>query len=54
MHFQNPFDPNSIEDALKKRMYALKELVSTEENYVQDLSYIVNGWVMGIYYLFNN
>lgn len=26
-------------------MFALKELVSTEESYVQDLSLIVNGWV---------
>jgi len=33
----------SIEDILRKRMFALKELVSTEESYVQDLSLIVNG-----------
>lgn len=33
----------SIDDILRKRMFALKELVSTEESYVQDLSLIVNG-----------
>lgn len=42
-YFQNPFDPNAIDDAIKKRLFALKELVTTEENYVQDLSLIVNG-----------
>ena len=29
-------------------MFALKELVSTEESYVQDLSLIVHGWVGGV------
>lgn len=38
-------DSISIDDILRKRMFALKELVSTEESYVQDLSLIVNGWV---------
>lgn len=33
----------SVEDSLKKRMFALKELVSTEDSYVQDLALIVNG-----------
>lgn len=33
----------SIDDILRKRMFALKELVSTEESYVQDLSLIVHG-----------
>lgn len=36
-------DSISIDDILRKRMFALKELVSTEESYVQDLSLIVNG-----------
>lgn len=37
-------DPSiSIEDILKKRTFALRELVTTEESYVQDLSLIVNG-----------
>lgn len=33
----------TVDDILRKRMFALKELVSTEESYVQDLSLIVNG-----------
>lgn len=33
----------SIDDILRKRMFALKELYTTEESYVQDLSLIVNG-----------
>lgn len=33
----------SIDDILRKRMFAIKELVNTEESYVQDLSLIVNG-----------
>lgn len=34
--------------SLKKRMYALKELVHTEETYVQDLSLIVDGYIKEI------
>lgn len=33
----------TVDDILRKRMFALKELVNTEESYVQDLSLIVNG-----------
>lgn len=36
---------NDIEQWVKKRMYALRELVSSEESYVQDLSYIVDGYI---------
>lgn len=34
--------------SLKKRMYALGELVTTEESYVQDLSLIVDGYIREI------
>lgn len=36
-------DEQGIEDILRKRMFALKELVTTEDAYVNDLSQIVNG-----------
>lgn len=39
---------NTVELSLKKRMYALKELVTTEESYVQDLSLIVDGYIKEI------
>lgn len=39
---------NDVEAALRKRMYALKELVHTEECYVQDLSLIVDGYIREI------
>lgn len=31
--------------SLKKRMYALREMVTTEESYVKDLSSIVDGYI---------
>lgn len=34
--------------SLKKRMYALRELISTEESYVQDLALIVDGYIREI------
>lgn len=39
---------NDAELSLKKRMYALRELVHTEETYVQDLSLIVDGYIREI------
>ncbi|XP_037034473.1 kalirin isoform X5 [Bradysia coprophila] len=39
---------NDVEMSLKKRMYALRELVTTEESYVQDLSLIVDGYIREI------
>ncbi|KAJ6643645.1 Kalirin, partial [Pseudolycoriella hygida] len=36
---------NGVEMSLRKRMYALRELVTTEESYVQDLSLIVDGYI---------
>lgn len=39
---------NDVELALQKRMYVLKELVHTEELYVQDLSLIVDGYMREI------
>lgn len=39
---------NDVELAMRKRMYALKELVHTEETYVQDLSLIVDGYIREI------
>lgn len=39
---------NDIELSLKKRMYALRELVTTEETYVSDLSLIVDGYIREI------
>lgn len=36
---------NDVELSLRKRMYALRELISTEESYVQDLSLIVDGYI---------
>lgn len=40
---ENLADEQGIDDILRKRMFALKELVTTEEAYVNDLSQIVNG-----------
>lgn len=37
-----------IEDILRKRMFALRELVTTEDAYVNDLSQIVNGYIAEI------
>lgn len=37
-----------IELTLKKRMYALRELVATEESYVNDLAMIVDGYIREI------
>lgn len=42
-HALQNYGMDSVDDILRKRMFALKELVSTEESYVQDLSLIVNG-----------
>lgn len=39
---------NDVEMSLKKRMYALRELISTEESYVQDLALIVDGYIREI------
>lgn len=39
---------NDIELSLKKRMYALRELITTEESYVQDLAFIVDGYIREI------
>lgn len=36
---------NAVDLALKKRNYALKELVTTEESYVNDLAMIVEGYI---------
>lgn len=41
-------DEQGIEDILRKRMFALKELVTTEDAYVNDLSQIVNGYIAEI------
>lgn len=37
-----------IDDILRKRMFALRELVTTEEAYVNDLAQIVNGYIAEI------
>lgn len=42
------YPENDIEVAITKRMYALRELVHTEETYVQDLSLIVDGYIKEI------
>lgn len=34
---------NTVENALRKRNYALKELIATEEKYIEDLALIVEG-----------
>lgn len=39
---------NDVELSMKKRMYALSELVHSEETYVQDLSLIVDGYIKEI------
>ncbi len=36
---------SDVEKSLRKRMYVLRELVETEESYVQDLSLIVYGYM---------
>lgn len=35
----------SVESALRRRNYALKELISTEERYIEDLALIVEGYM---------
>lgn len=45
---ENNSEVNDAEAAQKKRMCALRELVSTEELYIQDLSEIVNGYIQEI------
>ncbi|EAT47516.1 AAEL001393-PA, partial [Aedes aegypti] len=45
---ENLADEQGIDDILRKRMFALKELVTTEEAYVNDLSQIVNGYIAEI------
>lgn len=40
---ENLADEQGVEDILRKRNYALRELITTEEAYVNDLSQIVNG-----------
>uniref|UniRef100_W4VRC9 Putative triple functional domain ptprf n=1 Tax=Corethrella appendiculata TaxID=1370023 RepID=W4VRC9_9DIPT len=44
----NAQEEQGIDDILRKRMFALKELVGTEEQYVMDLSQIVNGYIAEI------
>uniref|UniRef100_A0A182UXD6 DH domain-containing protein n=1 Tax=Anopheles merus TaxID=30066 RepID=A0A182UXD6_ANOME len=41
-------EEQGIEDILRKRNYALRELLTTEEAYVNDLSQIVNGYIAEI------
>ncbi|XP_055685708.1 kalirin isoform X2 [Lutzomyia longipalpis] len=36
---------NTVENALRKRNYALKELIATEEKYIEDLALIVEGYI---------
>ncbi|XP_037930914.1 homeobox protein 10-like [Teleopsis dalmanni] len=43
---ENNTENNNTETALNKRRCALDELISTEELYIQDLSDIVNGYVV--------
>ncbi|XP_049540930.1 triple functional domain protein [Anopheles darlingi] len=45
---ENAADEQGIEDILRKRNYALRELITTEEAYVNDLSQIVNGYIAEI------
>uniref|UniRef100_A0A182P106 DH domain-containing protein n=1 Tax=Anopheles epiroticus TaxID=199890 RepID=A0A182P106_9DIPT len=45
---ENQTEEQGIEDILRKRNYALRELVTTEEAYVNDLSQIVNGYIAEI------
>ncbi|XP_055630894.1 triple functional domain protein [Toxorhynchites rutilus septentrionalis] len=45
---ENLTDEQGIEDILRKRMFALRELVATEEAYVNDLSQIINGYIAEI------
>ncbi|XP_050073196.1 triple functional domain protein isoform X1 [Anopheles maculipalpis] len=45
---ENLTEEQGIEDILRKRNYALRELVTTEEAYVNDLSQIVNGYIAEI------
>uniref|UniRef100_A0A182WHU9 DH domain-containing protein n=1 Tax=Anopheles minimus TaxID=112268 RepID=A0A182WHU9_9DIPT len=45
---ENLTEEQGIEDILRKRNYALRELITTEEAYVNDLSQIVNGFIADI------
>ncbi|XP_062708109.1 triple functional domain protein [Aedes albopictus] len=45
---ENLGDEQGIDDILRKRMFALKELVTTEDAYVNDLAQIVNGYIAEI------
>ncbi|XP_037933419.1 triple functional domain protein isoform X2 [Teleopsis dalmanni] len=45
---ENNTENNNTETALNKRRCALDELISTEELYIQDLSDIVNGYIVEI------
>uniref|UniRef100_A0A182SUD5 DH domain-containing protein n=1 Tax=Anopheles maculatus TaxID=74869 RepID=A0A182SUD5_9DIPT len=45
---ENLTEEQCIDDILRKRNYALRELVTTEEAYVNDLSQIVNGYIAEI------
>ncbi|XP_052862122.1 rho guanine nucleotide exchange factor 25-like [Anopheles cruzii] len=45
---ENLAEEQGIEDILRKRNYALRELITTEEAYVNDLSQIVNGYIAEI------
>jgi hypothetical protein len=40
--------PNARDQALKSRGYVLKELISTEKTYIQDLALIVEGYIAEI------
>uniref|UniRef100_A0A182NLQ5 DH domain-containing protein n=1 Tax=Anopheles dirus TaxID=7168 RepID=A0A182NLQ5_9DIPT len=44
----NLTEEQGIEDILRKRNYALRELITTEEAYVNDLSQIVSGYIAEI------
>lgn len=41
-------EASDVQQALKKRMFVLKELVATEESYVKDLALIVDGYMREI------
>ncbi|XP_055538298.1 triple functional domain protein isoform X2 [Wyeomyia smithii] len=45
---ENLTDEQGLDDILRKRMFALRELIATEEAYVNDLSQIVNGYIAEI------
>uniref|UniRef100_A0A182QU50 DH domain-containing protein n=1 Tax=Anopheles farauti TaxID=69004 RepID=A0A182QU50_9DIPT len=44
----NLTDEQGIDDILRKRNYALRELITTEDAYVNDLQQIVNGYIAEI------